>query len=151
MNWIFLWLFVIVELSRFISIKSSLTIIKYLKLIGASIMPDKKASSELLRGNILKIVYTDEEGEKILYLPFSGQKKNWIKVSTLSISHDGLKRKKSSITKEVLKIAGPAKDFFNLPITPQMINKSYSEITFHYRKKTDNKKFLLDDVISNLP
>jgi hypothetical protein len=124
--------------------------------------PDQKASSELLRGSILKIIYTDQEGEKVLLLPFSDQKKNWIKVTALvfhklsedieerKIDEKKLQRKKVNITKEILKMAGPGKDFFNLPITPVMINRDYNQITFHYRNKANIKSFSNDEVITGL-
>jgi hypothetical protein len=162
MNCLFLILFILVELSKVISFKVFLDVVKYIKIFGAIIMPDKKASSELLRGSILKVVYTDEEGEKILLLPFSDQKKEWIKVTALvvhqppNISDDSekeekLHRKKINITLEILRMAGPGKDFFNLAITPAMINRDYQQMTFHYRKKDKIRSYNADELIKDLP
>lgn len=162
MNCLWLILFMVVELSRLISFNFLLSAIRYIKMVGSMLSPDQKASSELLRGSILKIIYTDQEGEKVLLLPFSDQKKNWIKVTALvfhklsedieerKIDEKKLQRKKVNITKEILKMAGPGKDFFNLPITPVMINRDYNQITFHYRNKANIKSFSNDEVITGL-
>ena len=50
----------------------------------------------------------------------------------------------------MLRLSGPAKDFFNVELTPSMINKEYHSMTFHYPKRLENKTYLADEIIKNL-
>ena len=161
-------------------VSSILEGIKFIKAIGSVLVPDKKASCDYLRGNILKIVYNDGEIDRTVLLPYSASKKKWVKVTVTktttkpkvivtqnepdepldqeivdimkSLEDDGEKRNiikeasidssssdidpsEKDITEKIILLAGPGRDFFNLPITPKMINKKYLQLTFHYNRK----------------
>jgi len=157
MNIYLLLIYIFNKALNFFNFRFFLNLIKYIRLVISLFIPERKASSEILRGSVLKITYTVDDKDFIALLPYSPIEKDWTKVtaeddpeSNDSEVNNESKIKEKIITEEIIRIAGPGKDFFNLPITPHMINKNYKSITFHYKRRSNNRKFSKDDVIAGL-
>jgi len=81
MYFYFIVLFLGIMLYRSLNLGNMLSMIKYIKLLSSTFTPDKKASCEILRGNILKINYNDGNEDKEVLLPYSRMAKKWIRVT----------------------------------------------------------------------
>lgn len=84
MNPLFLLAYVLMTLYEY-SIKISIIdTIKWIKIAGAILSPDKKASTEKVRGNILKVSFMNGDVEGYYLLPYSAKPKQWTRVEAVT-------------------------------------------------------------------
>lgn len=154
MNPIFLLIFIGCLVWKHLTVTRILRYIRYLKGFLSIFSPEKKYSATVLRGNIIRVHYSDEEGEKYLLVPFSRDVKKWTTVLHVKKSElegaDLELIEGEDVTEEIMKCCGPSKDFCGQPITPRSINRKYECLVFKYPKKKKSKVFHAREEISDL-
>jgi len=84
MNPLFLLAYVLMTLYEYSTRISILDTIKWIKIVGAILSPDKKASTEKVRGNILKVSFMNGDVEGYYLLPYSAKPKQWTRVEAVT-------------------------------------------------------------------
>lgn len=83
MNPYFLFLYIFSSIYYSLGLDTIVTAVKYIKMAGSVLTPDKKSSVEKLRGNILKINITDGDSEYYYLLPYASKPKTWTRVEAV--------------------------------------------------------------------
>ena len=151
MNEYFLYLFLVIYFFKYSTAHTYIVIAKYLNTMSTLIWPDKGVSFKKLRGNVVQIKYHDGEKDCYLILPYSTPSKKWKKVTTVMKHPEKDEYASVDVTKLIMKLCGPGKDFYNIPLTPKQINRKWTTLTFHYSKrkgKTKSKTFEAGDIIT---